>query len=58
MTGPYQDRELHSVMRATVHCPECAEGAVRVAHTCMAALKPDRVEAQVKERLHALNIHR
>lgn len=58
VTGPYQDREIHIVLKASVDCPECARSAERTPHHCMAALAPDRVAATVKERLHALNILR
>lgn len=58
VTGPHQDKELHTVLKADSHCPQCELGAERVAHRCMAALKPEKVAAVVKERLQALNIHR
>ncbi|MFQ5892896.1 MAG: glycosyltransferase family 9 protein, partial [Nitrospinota bacterium] len=58
VTGPYQDRERHTVMKASVACTECARGLERVPHTCMAAITPDRVMATVKERIQALHGHR
>jgi ADP-heptose:LPS heptosyltransferase len=58
VTGPHQDQELHTVLRASMDCPQCAVGAERVPHRCMAAIKAERVAAVVKERLNALNIYR
>jgi ADP-heptose:LPS heptosyltransferase len=58
VTGPYQDREIHAVLRSGGPCPECEREATRVPHTCMASLTPDKVLAAVKERLKALQIHR
>ena len=58
VTGPHQDLERHTVLKASVACPECADGAVRVPHTCMTSLTPEMVMATVEERLQALQSHR
>lgn len=55
VTGPFQDKEMHLVLRADVDCPQCEAGAERVPHRCMAALSPERVAAAVRERLQALD---
>ena len=57
VTGPYQDRERHTVLTTSVECPECAGRAVRVPHTCMVALTPERVMDTIKERLQVLHNH-
>lgn len=55
VTGPFQDRDIHAVLKADVTCPQCEAGAERVVHKCMAALSPEMVAASVRERLHALD---
>jgi ADP-heptose:LPS heptosyltransferase len=57
VTGPYQDRERHTVLTSSVACPECAGRAERVQHTCMASLTTERVMAAIKERLQVLHNH-
>lgn len=57
VTGPYQDRERHTVLTTSLDCPECASRAERMPHTCMAALTPERVMDVIKERLQVLHNH-